>query len=229
MNLRLFWMVLLLCMGLGTQIYAQCSCRGNYYYYDRDEDGYAANWQSSDKVLAYYDFLDSGCDQGSSGNVIYTCGSPPRYYTPNSQEDYDDTDASIHSAGIWYYDDDGDGVGDSGNSQASCGSPGNNWVRQKGDCDDNDNSVQSLSTFYQDNDNDGVGGSSVTACHQGNYVTTGGDCNDNDASVQGQRTFYRDNDGDGYGGSSVTACYQGSYVTNANDCDEEVSVTVNPW
>lgn len=53
MNLRLFWMGLLLCMGLGTQIYAQCSCRGNYYYYDRDEDGYAANWQSSDKGVMF--------------------------------------------------------------------------------------------------------------------------------------------------------------------------------
>ena len=155
-NLRLFCCLVVAFLGTGWGLYGQCSCSGSYYYYDGDEDGYAANWQSADRSSAYTDHIDSGCGQGHSGNVIYTCGSPPRYYTSNSREDCDDNDRSVQRDETWYYDSDGDGVGGS-QRQTSCGSPGSGLVTSSGDCNDNDASVQSERTFYQDNDGDGVG------------------------------------------------------------------------
>ena len=232
-NLRLFCCLVVAFLGTGWGLYGQCSCSGSYYYYDGDEDGYAANWQSTDRSSAYTDHIDSGCGQGHSGNVIYTCGSPPRYYTSNSREDCDDNDRSVQRDETWYYDSDGDGVGGS-QRQTSCGSPGSGWVTSSGDCNDNDASVQSERAFYQDNDGDGVGGSAVTACSQGSYVTSGGDCNDNDSSIKSAQTWYYDQDGDGRGtcsGTSACTAPGSNYVNQGGDeCDTVAGVyLVTTW
>ena len=102
----------------------------------------------------------------------------------------------------WYADADGDGYGDSSDSQDACSAP-SGYVADSTDCDDSDNAI-----------NPGA----AEACD--------GIDNDCDSSVDEgvQTTFYRDADGDGLGDSSDSqdACSAPSgYVSDATDlCDD---------
>ena len=102
----------------------------------------------------------------------------------------------------WYADTDGDGYGDSSDSQDACSAP-SGYVADSTDCDDSDNAI-----------NPGA----AEACD--------GIDNDCDSSVDEgvQTTFYRDADGDGLGDSSDSqdACSAPSgYVSDATDlCDD---------
>ena len=133
-------------------VHGQCSCNGTFYYYDGGGDGFPANWQSTNVERAYLDHIDSGCNQGISGNVIYSCTPPSGSYTTNSREDCNDSDSSVWRTNIWYIDADGDGA--YGTQQSGCRAPPSNSSPNRNDCDDSDSSVQSLRTFYEDNDNE---------------------------------------------------------------------------
>lgn len=114
---------------------------------------------------------------------------------------YGDTANACSYATTWYRDADGDGYGDSGDTQQACSAPAG-YVATSGDCDDTDNSI-----------------------YPGASEVCDGVDNDCDTSVdEGVLTsFYRDADGDGYGDSGDTqqACSAPTgYVSNSTDCDD---------
>jgi hypothetical protein len=181
------------------------------YYYDNDSDGY-----------------------GVTGNTKCLC-APSGKYTATQGGDCNDSDASVHPGATetcngkddncngqtdeegsqgcttYYYDNDGDGYGVTGNTKCLCAPSGKYTATQGGDCNDNDASVhpgatetcngkddncdgqtdeegsQGCTTYYYDNDGDGYGVTGNTKClcaASGKYTATqGGDCNDSDASV----------------------------------------------
>jgi hypothetical protein len=168
-----------------------------------------------------------GDNYGDSSDSQVACSAPSGYVTDNT--DCDDSDSAVNPGateacdGIdndcdsdvdegvqttFYRDADGDGYGDSSDSQDACSAP-SGYVTNSTDCDDSDSAVNPGATEACDGiDND---------------------C-DSDVDEGVQTTFYRDADGDGYGDSSDSqdACSAPSgYVTDNTDCDDSDSA-VNP-
>ena len=207
-------------------VYGQCTCQGTYYYKDNDGDGFAANWQSDDRRIAYEEFEASGCRFGLAGNVFYSCALAFNGYIINSQEDCNDNDASATIDQTWYLDADGDGVGGS-TSQRSCGSPGSQWVLTRGDECDADSTRTTQQLYYRDADGDGFGNSSISmrACQQPTgYVSSNDDLDDSDPSITNiALTWYEDSDSDTLGNpnsSRQAASQPTGYVANDLDCDD---------
>lgn len=129
-----------------------------------------------------YEFQDSDDDHSPSGT------------------DCNDGDATVYTAGTFYQDLDGDGLGNPNVSAVACLSSLSGYVANNGDSND------------QDADNDGVSASS--------------DCDDHNATIiSSPQTYYEDADGDGQGNanSATVSCTQPSgYVTNSSDTDDTV-------
>ncbi len=118
----------------------------------------------------------------------------------------EDCDGAIDEgvAVTWYADDDGDGYGDPGNTEASC-APSEGYTANADDCDDRS-----------------------AAIHPGGAEVCDERDNDCDGAIDedgGQQVFYADSDGDGYGNPDPltisAACSQpDGFVTNDGDCDD---------
>ncbi|RME20167.1 MAG: hypothetical protein D6798_21030 [Deltaproteobacteria bacterium] len=118
---------------------------------------------------------------------------------------------SAADAATWYPDEDGDGYGDSEESDRACEAPASDWIQQGGDCDDGDELVNpdgveicdgidqdcddevdedasDAVSWYRDVDEDGYGGNTeVVGCSPPDDGATwqleGGDCVDTDAEL----------------------------------------------
>ena len=177
---------------------------GTTWYADADGDGYGDSSDSQDACSAPSGYVADSTDCDDSDNAI----------NPGAAEACDgidnDCDSSVDEGvqTTFYRDADGDGYGDSSDSQDACSAP-SGYVADSTDCDDSDNAI-----------NPGA----AEACD--------GIDNDCDSSVDEgvQTTFYRDADGDGYGDSSDSqdACSAPSgYVADSTDCDDSDNA-INP-
>jgi len=96
--------------------------------------------------------------------------------------DQSDPDAVLP---VWYLDVDGDGVGDSDFSAASCLAP-DGYVPRGEDCDDNDADLGAPVLVLADEDGDGYGSDVVaeTCSPAAGAILEGGDCNDDDPTIK---------------------------------------------
>ena len=213
------------------------------WYADADGDGFGDSTDSQSACTQPAGYVSNSTDCDDTDNSI----------NPGAAEVCDgsdnDCDASVDEGVLttFYRDADGDGFGDSGDTQEACSAPAG-YVATSGDCDDTDNSINPgaaevcdgsdndcdasvdegvLTTFYRDADGDGFGDStdSQSACTQpAGYVSNSTDCDDTDNSINGPSTWYADADGDGLGDSSdsQSACAQpAGYVADSSDnCDD---------
>jgi len=94
-----------------------------------------------------------------------------------------ETDVGAVDAAIWYFDNDGDGVGGDTVLVACVGPVG--WVAEGLDCDDEDETVGGAPTWYTDADADGYGDAAtpLVACDGTGRIAQGGDCADDDPEV----------------------------------------------
>jgi hypothetical protein len=179
------------------------------WYYDADGDSYGANTPPGGVLqtrcfcgsTGLYRATQAGdCDDGSaeiSPGAIEVC---------NGLDDNCDsfTDPLGSQGGTLFYKDiDGDGFGNSGDSQIACAPSGKYTATQGGDCNDNNVNVKPSAAEVCNGTDDNCDGAT-----------------DPDGS-SGCSLRYIDNDGDGYGGGasvcrcSVSAPYT---ATNASDC-----------
>ena len=219
------------CGGSGIPA-GDCDCNGN----QNDAIGVCGGTCTTDSDS------DGVCDD--AGNDLCTDQTACNY-------DGSTTNAACAFATTWYADADGDGLGDSSDSQSSCTQP-SGYVSNSTDlCDDNtacnyDGSTTNAAcafatTWYADADGDGLGDSSdsQSSCTQpSGYVSNSTDlCDDNtacnydgsttNAACAFATTWYADADGDGLGDSSdsQSSCTQPSgYVSNSTDlCDDNTA------
>ena len=132
----------------------------NYYYVDRDNDGYGDIW-----------------------NVLYSPSPPTGYVTDNT--DCNDADGAVWEPQTFYVDSDRDGFG-STTTELFCTSytPFGYSVNAT-DCDDTDVSIWEPQTYYVDSDGDGFGSTTtellcVSSAPSG-YSNNATDCDDTNA------------------------------------------------
>lgn len=169
------------------------------FYRDSDGDGYGVDTDRKTGCQAPSGYASQGGDCNDSSIDV----------NPGATEQCDSIDNNCNgivddqvSTKIYYKDGDGDGYGDSGNSQTKCSRP-TGYVEQGGDCNDANAAINPAAT---------------EVC----------DSKDNNCNAQidegVQLTFYRDADGDGYGnpnGATLQACAATSgYVSNKTDCND---------
>ena len=174
-----------------------------FWYADTDGDGFgdAANFGQS--CMQPFGYISDGSD----------CDDGDPLISPNAQELCDGVDNNCNGTvdgtsaidqSTWYFDADGDGFGDPGNTILACNGP-SGTTSNDADCDDGNplifpNAVEEC---------DGVDNN----C---NGIVDG-------ASAIDQSTWYVDADGDGFGdpAATVLGCNQPSNgTTDATDCDD---------
>jgi len=159
---------------------------------------------------------DAACDGGGGGDADgdgYTtdagdCDDGDASIHPGASETCDDgvdqdCDGADLAGSTWYYDNDGDGYGDAGNSVYVCGSPPGGTTQVVGDCNDGDASVHPGAAEvcdHLDNDCDGIADEGLP-----------------------MDVYWIDADADGYGdpASPVIDCAVfAGHVDNELDCDD---------
>jgi hypothetical protein len=182
------------------------------WYADSDGDGYgnAAYGIGACSQPSGYVADGSDCDDGDAAV------NPAGVEICDGVDDdcdglVDDDDSAVSGAPTWYYDADGDGYGDAGNTVERC-EPPSGYGADATDCDDGDGAINPGVTELcdgMDNDCDGA-------------------VDEDDAADAG--TWYADSDGDSYGdaASSTVACEPPSgSVADASDCDDG-DAAINP-
>jgi|SaaInlStandDraft_1057018.scaffolds.fasta_scaffold01866_3 hypothetical protein len=145
----LFYCLVLAGLLTGYMGYGQCSCTGNVYFVDNDEDGFTAHWYTQD-ITAAQDEYKRTCSRAQSAGVIVACTQPPKTVSTFSQIDCDDNDVNAQTKTTWYYDGDNNGVGDDNNTQYRCGSPGQGWYSSGGDrCPNDPNTTTGLNVLFK--------------------------------------------------------------------------------
>jgi hypothetical protein len=196
-------------------------------------------------------WLGSGTKLGGECDDLEEDVHPGADETCNEVDD--DCDGSVDEeasdADTYFADGDGDGFGDSAQSQAACDAP---WffVDNDDDCDDHDGQLNPDTVWFKDDDKDGFGtdATTQTACLSpgAKWSRVDGDCDeahddaypgaeelcdgyDNncnglvDQGATDAEVWYLDADQDGEGDSNTTftACDEPAlFVDNADDCDD---------
>lgn len=174
------------------------NCDGVSPFVDQDNDEFAACEDCNDQDENINPDAEEVCD-----SIDNDCDSR-----------IDDNDSDVSDAATWYDDNDSDGWGDAGDTQAACIQP-SGTVENDEDCDDAAASVNPDADEVcdeVDNDCDSL-------------------IDDADADVEDQVTWLYDGDGDGYGDldDSAISCAQpvgdsrGEYVSSevGADCDDD--------
>ncbi len=196
------------------------------FYVDGDGDGFG----DPDQFVA--EACDAPADTVADGT---DCDDADPLVNPGADEvcapgdeDCDglegDADTSL-VATVWYRDQDGDQVGQAGDTLQQCAQP-DGYVQQPGDCNDFDDAVTDEVEYFPDEDGDGFGAQqaqSVVGCTPpSGFVTNDSDCDDTQPTVSpaglelcngvdddcdtvvddnpiGGGIFYEDADQDGFG------------------------------
>jgi hypothetical protein len=190
------------------------------WYYDYDGDGYgnsseteeACSAPSSDYVTDATDCDDE--DDAVNPDAAETCDDIDN--DCDGDIDDDDSDLDTSSATSWYVDDDGDGYGDEGATEALACSQPTGTIDDNTDCDDGDEEVHPAATEICDEiDNN---------CD--------GDIDDDDSSLDTSTAavWYADSDSDGFGNPDdyTEACEEpAGYIADDEDCDDG-DASINP-
>jgi len=166
------------------------------YYVDSDGDGYGAGTAASfcANPGASYATTNTDCNNGDAN--IY----PGATETCNGVDDDCDGSADEGVLNTYYADADGDGYGNSGNTQTACSQP-TGYVTVGGDCFDGSAAINPGATEICNNIDDNCDGTIDNA-----FVN-----------------YYADSDGDGFGGGnavSIQSCTTpAGYTTSATDCN----------
>ncbi len=202
------------------------------YYKDGDGDGYGNASSSIDDCSEPSGFTtdSTDCDDGDSTRYP---GAPEQ-----CDGDDEDCDSSIDEGetGLYYWDGDSDGWGDSSVTTESC-SEGSGYVIDGGDCDDSDSSVYPHATevAYDGIDQDCDGDDLCDVDGDGvDYLTSkcvgGTDCDDEDASTYPGATErpYDGIDQDCDGSDIIDVDGDGYDADHAggNDCDDTDSTVL---
>jgi hypothetical protein len=171
---------------------------------------------------------------------------PAGFVTDSS--DCNDANAQVNPLTTWYFDNDGDLIGDSSNTFTGCIAP-TGYVLAAGDCDDLNNTITGPVMYYSDLDGDTYGDFSTAQALCQNpgagFVTNGLDCNDQNNAIHPGAveicdgvdndcvggiddgltfvTYYTDQDGDGVGtGNGQSLCQNpgAGFVTLGGDCND---------
>ena len=107
---RTLVLVVFFFIGL-PQIQGQCSCTGNVYFVDVDDDGHPDRFYSQDLTDAQEEFRRT-CLRAQSAAVIVDCTQPTSPNTISSYNiiDCNDNDPNVWRTNTWYTDEDGDGA-----------------------------------------------------------------------------------------------------------------------
>ena len=92
----LFYCLVLAGLLTGYMGYGQCSCTGNVYFVDNDEDGFTAHWYTQD-ITAAQDEYERTCSRAQSAGVIVACKQPPKTVSTFSPIDCDDNDVNAQT------------------------------------------------------------------------------------------------------------------------------------
>jgi hypothetical protein len=135
-----------------------------------------------------------------------------------------DADVDLTTGTLWYADADGDGLGDSLDTQRACIVP-LGYVDIDGDCYPFDPTIGAEQDWYRDVDGDGFGAGDPTVycVAPAGWSVLGTDCDDEDDDVSPDTTWYADVDGDGYGDPEVSLpqCLgPEDYIRDDQDCDD---------
>ena len=166
------------------------------YYVDSDGDGYGAGTAASfcANPGASYATTNTDCNNGNAN--IY----PGATETCNGVDDDCDGSTDEGVLNTYYADADGDGYGNSGNTQTACSQP-TGYVTVGGDCFDGSAAINPGATEICNNIDDNCDGTIDNA-----FVN-----------------YYADSDGDGFGGGnavSIQSCTTpAGYTTSATDCN----------
>ncbi len=227
----------------------------HFWYEDADADGYGDPATELPSCADIHGRIEVGADCDDADAAIH----PDAAESCNVIDDdcdglTDDDDPGIHGRDFFYFDGDGDGLGDVGTAILVCFAPADH-VDTYGDCDDTDATLGLKVAGYFDDDGDGYGLWSLSACGEppDGWVAAGGDCDDArtdvfpgaveicdevddncDGLVDGDdplivwTTFYADADRDGFGddGSTVASSCDPpfDYVAVGGDCADD-----DPW
>lgn len=157
------------------------------------------------------------------------------YYT---EQDCDDSKATVWQNIPGYVDTDGDNMG-SGNLWQVCSGETLTigYSKVDGDCNNTNSRVWRYIQGYRDIDADGLGNGNLLDVCSGNILPAGyskvdGDCNDTNYRVWQNLPGYKDNDKDEFGAGDLLEVCSGDsltigYVNNDLDCNDN-NLSINP-
>jgi len=175
------------------------------WYADTDGDGFGDDSDVVNTCAAPEGFVDTAGDCDDADPSVH----PDQPEVCNDRDD--DCDGEVDDGAppgdrVWHPDADADGFGDPSSSYASCGAPGDAWVRDGSDCDDSRSDVHPGADELcdgRDNDCDHV---------------------EDEAPTADPLRWYADRDGDGFGRAegAIDQCLQpaSDYVLEPGDCDD---------
>jgi hypothetical protein len=173
------------------------------WYQDYDGDGYGNPNILLTSVSQPYGYVSDKTDCNDNDATIHP--NAAEIAGDNIDQDCDGADLQVSKT--WYQDYDGDGYGDSTDSQDAATQPAG-YVSDKTDCDDTDATINPGATE--------IAGDGIDQ-----------DCDGKDLTAN---AWYKDSDGDGYGDSTDSqdaATQPTGYVSDKTDCDD-TDATINP-
>ena len=185
------------------------------YYYDGDRDGYGVSGSSKCLCSAKGDYraLVSGdCDDGDetiNPGATEKCNLKDDDCDGETDEERTSGQCDIDGYKTFYYDEDDDTYGVTGNTKCLCSAFGNYKAAWGGDCDDSDPNVNP---------------EMVEVCDNGKDDDCDATTDENQENAVGCVTYYYDGDNDSYGVTGDSKCLctasENYTATRGEDCDD---------